>query len=48
MRTVLWTKELHMERYELTLESIYNDQSLLDVCSYRIGKGQILHGDIGE
>ncbi len=48
MRTVLWTKELNMERYELTLASIYDDQSLLGVCSYRIGKGQILYGDIGE
>lgn len=48
MRTVLWTKELHMERYELTLASIYNDQSLLGVCSYMVSKGRILYDDIRE
>ncbi len=48
MRAVLWTKELYMERYELTLASIYADQSLLDVCSYMISKERILHGDIRE
>lgn len=48
MRTVLWTQKLHMECYELTLASIYDDQSLLEVRSYLISKGRILYGDIRE
>lgn len=48
MRTVLWTKELQMRRYELTLVSIDDAQSLFDVRSYMIRKDRILCDDIGK
>lgn len=47
MRTVLWTKELHMECYKLTLASISFAQSLICARSYK-GDGRILDDDIRE